>query len=398
MSEFTHHKHERLEKLHQIFAAIIEGKNVKQLYEAYRDIIEKCIPSDVIFLVHELVEQQIPMPELKTGINKLLNLLYKTISAAPEYQPAVSSFLWVLEQNNAAMQKRLEALKPHVKQINGNPGNRKAKEEAARILSDLQKFDAYYAIKENVLFPLIEKYLPEFRCLSVMWSFHDDIRRNLKNALQELQSENFNLKQFNGYTGDMYFNMNAIRFREERILYPLVAEIVPEKELEALFAESIEIGFPYFQPEGIFETQSPGVDLSGNIDLGTGSIDAGQIKLIFNHLPVDITFVDENNKVRYYSTPPKRIFRRTNAILGRDVHNCHPPESVYVVEKIVEAFRAGTKDSASFWIEMKGQKLLIQYFAVRDEKGTYKGVIEVSQEITEIQKLEGEKRLLDWVD
>ena len=106
--------------------------------------------------------------------------------------------------------------------------------------------------------------------------------------------------------------------------------------------------------------------------------------------------MDENDKVVYFSSPKKRIFPRTKSIIGRDVHNCHPPESVHVVEEIVKSFRSGKKDVASFWINMKGQKLLIQYFAIRDENGNYKGVVEVTQEIFEIQSLQGEKRLLDW--
>ncbi|MDO8897206.1 MAG: PAS domain-containing protein, partial [Bacteroidales bacterium] len=135
----------------------------------------------------------------------------------------------------------------------------------------------------------------------------------------------------------------------------------------------------------------------GTVNLDTGALSADQIILLFNHLPVDITFVDEKNKVRYFSTPPKRIFPRSKAIIGRDVHNCHPPESVHVVEQIVESFRSGKKNVASFWINMKGEKILIQYFALRDKDGNYKGVIEVSQEISHIQSLQGEQRLLDWV-
>ena len=117
---------------------------------------------------------------------------------------------------------------------------------------------------------------------------------------------------------------------------------------------------------------------------------------MLNHLPVDITYVDEYNKVKYFSSPKKRIFPRTNAIIGRDVKNCHPPESVHIVEQIVKAFREGKKDKADFWIKMKDEFILIQYFAIRDESGSYKGVIEVSQEVSEIKALEGERRLLDW--
>jgi len=106
--------------------------------------------------------------------------------------------------------------------------------------------------------------------------------------------------------------------------------------------------------------------------------------------------VDENNKVKYFSTPGKRIFPRTKGIIGRDVKNCHPPESVHVVEQIVDAFRRGEKDEASFWIKMKGEYILIRYFAVRDESGKFRGTLEVSQEISALQKITGEKRLLDW--
>lgn len=133
------------------------------------------------------------------------------------------------------------------------------------------------------------------------------------------------------------------------------------------------------------------------IDLRSGQLTAEQIVLVFNHLPVDITYVDENDTVRFFSTPKHRIFHRTNAVIGRDVHNCHPKESVHVVEQIVETFRNGDKDSASFWINMRsGQRVLIQYFAVRDDENNYRGVIEVSQIINEIQELTGERRILDW--
>jgi hypothetical protein len=229
-----------------------------------------------------------------------------------------------------------------------------------------------------------------------MWSFHDDIKRNLKSAVEVLHKNEFDLKVFNRYIGDFFFNVYAIKFREERLLYPLVQEVVPEAILNSLFAESLEIGFPYYQPEIKGSISTENKTTSKRFDLETGNLTVEQIKLLFNHLPVDITFVDENNKVAYFSSPKKRIFPRTKSIIGRDVHNCHPPESVHVVEQIVASFRNGKKDVASFWINMKGEKLLIQYFAVRDEAGNYKGVVEVSQEISEIQNLQGEKRLLDW--
>jgi len=231
----------------------------------------------------------------------------------------------------------------------------------------------------------------------VMWSFHDDIRQNLKIAIELLKTSDIDLKQFNRLAGDLFFNIYAIKFREERILFPIITNLIPGNVLNALIDESLEIGFPYIQAEAISgDKKVLEPEYLGEVDLKTGYLSAEQIKLIFDHLPVDITYVDENNKVKFFSTPEKRIFRRTNSIIGRDVKNCHPHESVHVVEQIVESFRRGEKDKASFWIQMKGELILIQYFAVRDEKRMYKGVVEVSQEITEIRNIQGEKRLLDW--
>ncbi|OPX25971.1 MAG: hypothetical protein B1H06_06605 [Candidatus Cloacimonas sp. 4484_143] len=118
--------------------------------------------------------------------------------------------------------------------------------------------------------------------------------------------------------------------------------------------------------------------------------------MILNTIPLDITFIDENDEVRYFSNPKDRFFPRSPAIIGRKVQKCHPPESVHVVEKILDSFKAGTRDEASFHIQMKGKVIQIRYFAVRNENGNYLGTLEVGQDVTEIRDLEGEKRLLDW--
>lgn len=118
--------------------------------------------------------------------------------------------------------------------------------------------------------------------------------------------------------------------------------------------------------------------------------------MVLNRLPVDITFVDENNRVKYFNDSPERIFPRTAAVIGRDVKNCHPPKSVHVVEEIISEFRKGNKDVAKFWFETRGRFLVVNYYALRNEKGEYKGILEVSQDVTEIRKLEGERKLLHW--
>jgi PAS domain S-box-containing protein len=397
MSEFTNHKAYRVKKLVELFQQVIRGELSSGMVAEYQQVIDLAQSGDVIGVVDELVQLQIPMPELKMGINKALNLLNKSLQNFPYQAPVTGSYLHTFILNNIQIDQRLKAIRPLLKELNQNITNQALRDELKNKLIDLLKIDLHYQIKENVLFPVIEKHLSDYRCLQVMWSFHDDIRRNLKEAIQMLDTADFDLKKFNRLAGDIFFNIYAIKFREERILFPIVSQMVDEKELNSLIGESLEIGFPFVQPEKMTEDlKASETTISGEVDLKTGHLSPEQICLLFNHLPVDITYVDENNKVKYFSTPEKRIFRRTNSIIGRDVKNCHPHESVHVVEKIVEAFRNGEKDKASFWIRMKGEFILIQYFAVRDEAGSYKGVVEVSQDITEIRNLEGEKRLLDW--
>jgi len=397
MSEFTNHKANRVEKLVELFRLVIQEEMTSELVASYQQVIDLATPADVIEVVDRLVQLQIPMPQLKKGINKALNLLNKSLQEFPYQPPVTGSFLDTLNQNNTQIDIRLKAIRPLLKEINQDSTSQTLRDNLLEKLTDLSRIDLHYQIKEHVFFPLVEKHLPDYRCLQVMWSFHDDIRRNLKEAIQLLNANDFDLKKFNRLAGDIFFNIYAIKFREERILFPIVSEIIPENELNTLIPESLEIGFPYISPEILPKTNDTATtELSGEVDLKTGHLTAEQIRLIFNHLPVDITYVDENNKVKFFSTPEKRIFRRTNSIIGRDVKNCHPHESIHVVEQIVEAFRKEEKDKASFWIQMKEEFVLIQYFAVRDEQGCYKGVVEVSQEITEIRNIQGEQRLLDW--
>ena len=396
MTEFKGNKDERVEDLVTLFKAILKGENLVQLVSENKNLIDSCVPSDIISLVNILVLMNIPMTELKKGINKLLNLLHKTLAEFPYSPPEKEKYLGCLLENNRLLKEHLMKIKPQIREINKQPENIELKIALKRDFFEIKKFESLYIIKENVLFPVVEKYVAEFRCLKVMWSFHDDIRRNLKGAIEQLGAANFNLKVFNRQVGDLFFNINAIMFREERILYPFIQDVISNAELDSLFSESFEIGFPYYSPKLYENIPKKMVSSKNQIDLETGKLSVEQIKLLFNHLPVDITFVDENNKVKYFSSPKKRIFPRSKSVIGRDVNNCHPPESVHVVEQIVEAFRNGKKDVASFWINIKDERLLIQYFAIRDEIGNYKGVVEVSQDITQIQNLNGEKRLLDW--
>lgn len=396
MSEFTNTKEVRIRKLIQVSKVLMETGNAHSFISENEDFIPTVIPTDFITLFDELIKMGYSIPELKVLSNKILNIFHKSIKQFPRIKPAKESFLGILEINNSKMDAILASLKKVFKLFVKNLSDAQLRNDMLAEFHQLNKFVDYYTIKENVLFPMIEKAWPDHRCLQIMWSFHDDIRKNIKSAIEQLSNGISDFQYFNKCVADITFNMYAIKFREESILFPYILTTIGEKELEQMNKEASELGYPYFQPELSGESQSEAYLEGGQINLGTGVLSVNQIKLLFNNLPVDITFVDENNKVCYFSTPPKRIFPRTTAIIGREVSNCHPPESVHVVEQIVESFRSGAKDHADFWIKMKGEFILIQYFAVRDQQGNYKGVIEVSQEVSGIRALEGEKRLLDW--
>lgn len=138
------------------------------------------------------------------------------------------------------------------------------------------------------------------------------------------------------------------------------------------------------------------IGTEGSMRFETGILSKEEVEAILNTLPVDITFVDEEDTVKYFNKAEKRIFVRTKAVIGRKVQLCHPQKSIHIVNRILEAFKTGEKDVAEFWIQKDHRLIHIRYFAVRDKDGKYLGTVEVTQDITDIKKIEGEKRLLDW--
>ena len=398
MSEFNPYREKRVKAFVELTQLLIGGARGLDLRQKYDFLFADLVPADIITGVDELYQLDIPLEELKTGINKILNLFQIRIQEYPALHPGKGSFLYYLNRNNKELKKKLADLRLKNTLLNKTPGDQKLRAGMLEQFKEIEKFILLYEIKENVLFPILEKHWSDYRCVQVMWSYHDDIRRNLKGLIGQLEKEPFGVKTFNKYLGDVYYNMHTIVFRDDKILTPVMLETLSPDVLDQLLSESSEMAFPFVRPERR-QQKTERQDLSREqflIDLGTGKVTSEQIALMFNHLPVDITYVDEHDEVKFFSSPKKRIFTRSKSIIGRKVQNCHPPDSVYIVEKIIESFRKGEKNEANFWIHMKDDYLLIRYFAVRTPSGEYRGVLEVTQEIGDIRKIEGEKRLLDW--
>lgn len=396
MSEFTNTSEFRAAELAAYMLGLLQGQNGLELIEKHELKTTKFIPHDIINAFDILMEKQISINDLKFVSNKLINILYQTLLTYPALKPEKDSVLDILTQDNAIVLAKLKDSREIIKAINKNPEPKLCAELANRFV-EIEKFALHYTVMENVVFPLLETQWPQHQCVKIMWSFHDDIKRNIRKTIEMLRGKELDLKEFNNVIGLVFFNLNTIILREEKILFPIMLETFTTEILQEMLDQTIKIGLPFTTIHQSANTQEKQFFTSDDqIHLPTGVLSVEQFNLIFNHLPVDMTFVDENDTVRFFSNPPHRIFPRTAAIIGRKVQFCHPPESVHVVEDIVNAFRAGEKDVASFWIHMGPKFVLIQYFAVRNAAKEYKGTLEVSQEISEIQSLTGDRRLLDW--
>lgn len=238
-----------------------------------------------------------------------------------------------------------------------------------------------------------------------MWSLQDDIRGELKKISKFLAGEQVGGEELRAFINEVALpllaTLEGLIFKEENILFPMCMQNFTEAEWWEIYRQSGEIGFTLTEPDSGWQPALAGEDLSGGgakqdglFKLETGLLSLEQINLIFNHLPVDVTFVDKDDVVRYFSQGPERIFVRTPAVIGRKVQNCHPPESVHVVEKIVSDFKSGKLDKADFWLHYNGMYVYITYFALRDKAGNYAGTLEVTQNIKPILELQGEKRIL----
>lgn len=405
MSEFINNIAERRKELTAFSIGIINGGKRKDYVKRYQKAIDSLSPEDVIFVVNNLLTDKYKVDVVKEHIGKILNIFYEVLKDYEITKPNEGSFLYYLEQENKKANEILQEIKQSLKKINKNENIEAEKLKMQTLFESFKEFEKHYSKKENILFPYIEKNYEQSACLKIMWAFHDDIRESTKKIIELLKSKEFDLKEFNKEIGTFFFAVLPIIFREEYILHPFAIELLNEQEFYEMLTDSFEIGFAYIktpkEPKPIISKKDTN-DYSklGNLfaDLGTGILSHEQIQLLINHLPIDITYVDEDDTVRFFSNPKHRFFTRSKSIIGRTVQNCHPHESVHIVDEILNSFKAGKKEKASFWIQMKGRFILIEYYAIRSNTNEYKGTIEVSQDVTEIRKLKGEQRLLDWTN
>ena len=361
----------------------------------------------VVEVEQELITEGLPVEEVLKLCDVHTAVLKGKIShegakVAPPGHP-VHTF----KEENRALQWEVDSLRKLFEEVGKSPlqiqelvGQVQVRFNA---LADVEK---HYQRKENLLFPFLEKHgitgPPK-----VMWGKHDETRELLKAALEALVNLGSTDAEELLAVIELVFepavsSVEEMIFKEEQILFPMSLDTLEDGEWYAVYRQSPSVGFCLFDPEDDWQPDGPFEEPeeekeSSRVQLPSGSLTDQELNAILNTIPFDLTFVDKDDTVRYFTQGRERIFTRTRAILGRKVQLCHPPSSVHIVEKILSDFHAGKESRAPFWITLNGQFIHIEYFALRDEEGNYLGTLEVSQNLTEKRGLDGEQRLLSYV-
>lgn len=402
-------KNDKQEKLKHIIKQLHDGVPVDKLKKDFSKIIKNTSPEEIANMENALINEGFPVEEVQRLCNVHAQVFEMSLKRVGKSGKIPGHPIYSYLEENKEAKRILKQLKKSAKKLKSSTPKESDVSVFTEQFENFKAYEIHYQRKENQLFPALEakKFTGPTK---VMWGKHDEIRKIIRNINDQINNQNWTEipKLVNSLSSDV----KKLIFLEEKILYPTSAKKLNDREWAEIKLGEPEIGYAWItpsnlwdaqlakalQPESAIDQQTTPIqnEKTERINLSQGKMSADQIDLLLKNLPIDITFVDENDKVCYYSDTKDRIFPRSPAIIGRDVQNCHPPKSLHIVNDIVKNFREKKKDVAEFWIQMNDNFIYIRYFPVYDEHGEYKGVIEVSQEISAIKKLEGERRLLDW--
>ncbi len=390
--------------LKEIANKISSGENLTDLKNQFMKSLGVVNPAEMMLVRGELIQDGISDTDFEVLFDMSLEVFRETVQSQNPIAPRGHPIHTLMAEHSLLMEyaNELHTLTKTLKK-----GERESEavfiDRIRQLLGFFAESETHYLREENALFPVLEKHGltgPP----AAMWSEHQEIHE-IEKILFEHRSESneriiANLENLNEVSARLS-NMLASHFnKENNILFPASLRLFGDHEWDLVAQDFNDIGYCSYSikaiRKGVFiETEEPTVSEAREVVFGSGKLSVDMLETIFNHLPIDLTFVDAQDRVQFFSESPDRIFVRSRGVIGRSVQLCHPKKSVHIVEKILSDFRDGTRDSAEFWINLGGKTIHIRYFAVRDSKQKYLGCLEVSQDVTEILKITGEKRLLD---
>lgn len=399
MSELINNREYRQKILKEVIRELHEGKSVEEVKAKFQEAIEGVSPMEISQMENQLVKEGLPIEDIQYLCNVHAAVFKGSIEEIHHPDEVPGHPIYTMRKENEAIEDYIENnLKPNLEKFKEED----SEENINRLIEDLNllfDIDKHYSRKENLIFPYLEKYnitAPP----QVMWGVDDEIRALIKESKLMLVDYRKNKEEVVKKIEEAIHEIKEMIFKEEKILFPMALQTLTEDEWIRIYKESDEIGYALIEPETEWKLKR--IDMvdkekvdSEYVKFETGFLKPEELTAILNTIPCEMTFIDKDDVVKYFTDGEDKIFSRTKAVIGRTVQNCHPPSSVNTVEKILEDFKSGKKDSEEFWIKMGDMYVYIRYFAVRDKEGNYLGTVEFTQDIAPIQKIQGEKRLLD---
>jgi len=402
MSESLGNKKSRLKEL---IKALHAGANPDEMKEKFKEVLKDIGPLEIAKVEQELIEEGMPAEEVRRLCDIHLAVFRESLEKPKIEVPSGHPIHILLKEHELVKRfvKEISHLLPRVEQAKDFEGIENELSEIGELLRHLKEYERHKVREENSLFPCLEKH-GVTQPPAIMWTEHDEQREEIKEASKTLENEeNLGFEEFKGKLLSHLKNLTNLIpnhfYKEENILFPTALGLISDGEWREIKASMDDLEYCYFTPkEAIGEKVELAKEVEeqgGGITFETGSMTREELEAMLNTLPIDITFVDKEDTVRYFSQPKERLFPRAKAVIGRKVQQCHPQKSVHLINQILDDFKSGKRDSAEFWVDVKGRKIHIRYFAVRDSAGRYLGCVGMDQDVTNIQKLEGEKRLLE---
>ena len=427
MKQFLDINLEKVKKMTEIKKDYLEGKrNFEKTVSLVESSFETITPEEFAYSEQEIKELGFDDEVVHDKMNNLLDIFKSKIVQVEKKLPKGHPIMTYREENDAIKSVIKEMKEEAIK----NNQERFIKNRWLELYDKIYEFNKHLARKQHQLFSLLEKKGFD-RPSRIMWSFDNAVRDSISQARRLLDEGK--IEEFMNQQEKVWELTIDIMDKEEQILYPTSLELITEEEFRNMRIGDDEIGYCLIgKPEGFYpesekngkKEQSDEESIKDNqdnlmnelvsllskygmerksmnktdevFDVKQGKLTLEQINLIYQHLPIDLSFVDENEIVKFYSDTKHRVFPRSKGIIGRDVKNCHPRESVHTVEQIIDAFRNGEQDEAEFWLEMNGKFIYIYYVAVRNHDGEFRGVLEMMQDATRIRSLTGSRKLLTW--
>jgi uncharacterized protein len=408
MSELIDNRAWRLGILKGIIRDLHAGAPVAGVRERLATLVRAVDANEIAALEQELMAEGMPAEEVMEMCDLHSSVLGEILGEPPLRQMLPGHPVDTFRRENEALTAAARRAREATTELAGLPDEGVPGESLLRMraaLNDLLDVEKHYRRKENLLFSVLERHGISGPS-KVMWGKDDEVRELLRAFDSALRAEGLTIPDLRLVVTTIgepaVAAVEEMIRKEESILLPMALEALTEDDWSEVWEQSPPYGWCLVVPQtGYAPTRavapSPTVDLPPEAVAGfdSGALSFGQLRGLFGTLPVDLTFVDADDRVAFFSEGPDRVFARSRAIIGRKVQHCHPPASVHVVERIVDDFRNGRRSVAEFWITLHGRFVHIRYFAVRDAAGAYLGTLEVTQDLTRLRALTGERRLLE---